>query len=570
MIIKKALKYFPLLFLTVSFNFLSLTVNGQDTESDLKIQLEEAKAKNNEQLTISTYIQLGDLYVKEGKVNKGQRFYRRGERRNNDNQYPTLAFLIHRQYARSYIQQKKFDEALTSYNEALSVAKKNKLKQRGKKIEQEINRFKKQLEKRNKAKEELETLNSMSREEAIKRINEENRKDSIETEAFFKQIESLTLEDGLNKAKLRRYQDELSKKELRIELLDQYSKTKAAENDRNKAYLVLKNNEIKRKELESQRQQGIIVFFIIVSVLMVSGILIVVFYYRRQRKLNTLLSEKNALIKEKNAEMISSLNYAQRIQNAVLVGNRKIDSYFPNYFILNQPKDIVSGDFFWINKTKDNKTAWAVVDCTGHGVPGAFMSIIGNQMLNEIILEKNITDPGEVLNEMRNGIVHSLNHKSNQETTNDGMDMALCVWNPKTNILEYAGANNNIYIYREHLDQTSLSSNNLRLRVFENQLIELKANRMPVGLSHHLTGAFDTVRIQLEKGDIIYATSDGFQDQFGGPKNKKYSTKRLKRLMIEVNEKPIHEFDTIFRNELIKWKGETEQLDDICVVGVRV
>ena len=210
-----------------------------------------------------------------------------------------------------------------------------------------------------------------------------------------------------------------------------------------------------------------------------------------------------------------------------------------------------------------------MVDCTGHGVPGAFMSIIGNQMLNEIILEKNITDPGDILNEMKNGIINSLNQKG-EGGTRDGMDMALCVWDPKTNILEYAGANNNIYISRKNLDYNILNEQHHKLEIFENRLIELKADRIPIGFSPHYSRSFDTYKIQLEKGDTIFATSDGFQDQFGGPKNKKYTIKRLKRLMIDVNDKSIQDYNAIFRDELSDWKGEFEQIDDICIVGVRI
>lgn len=556
--------------LLVMFHLIGITAFGQDKEADLRTQLKEAKSGNNDKLSISTYIRLGDLYVKEGNVNKGQRFYRRGERINTNDKYPELAILFHQHYARSYYKQDDFDNALKSYERALSLAKKTKLTKKIAQLTKEISQFKESVNQRKKAKNELDELKSMNKEDAIKHINERNRQDSIENEEFYSQIQTLHSKNGLSKAQLRRYKEELSKKELRIELLDQYNQTKTAENERNKAVLALKDNELEKNEIEANRQHNIILFFIIGFILLVVIIFIVIFYYRRQKILNLLLMEKNEVIKLKNSEMISSLNYAQRIQNAVLLGNKRIDTYFADYFILNQPKNIVSGDFFWINKTKDNKTIWAVVDCTGHGVPGAFMSIIGNQMLNEIILEKNITNPGKILNEMKNGIIDSLNQRGEQGSSHDGMDMALCVWDPKTNILEYAGANNSIYICRENLDHTMFDADRHRLQIFENQLIEIKANRIPIGFSYNYSRSFDTFSIQLEKGDTIFATSDGFQDQFGGPSNKKYSTKRLKRLMIEVNGKSIHEYNSIFRNELIDWKGDYEQLDDICIVGVKI
>lgn len=554
----------------MTFQLIGLTVFGQDRLSDLEAQLKEANSNNNTQLSIKTYIQMGDYYVKDGKIIKAQRIYRRAEKLNPGNKYPELAILYHQHYARSYIKQGNYDKALASYENALSLAKKSKSNNQITELQEEINQFKAQLSSRENAKEELNELKSMKKDDAVKYINQRNKEDSLEIEKFFRQINSLHSKNGLNEAKLLYYQNELSQRELKIELLDQYNQTKTAENEKNKAYLALRDNEIKRSELEANRQHNIIVFFIVCFTLLLIIIFIVAIYYRRQKKLNSLLSEKNEIINQKNTEMIASLNYAQRIQNAILVGKKKIDTYFPNYFILNQPKDIVSGDFFWINKTKDNKTVWAVVDCTGHGVPGAFMSIIGNQMLNEVILEKNITDPGKILNEMKSGIIHSLNQNEEDGENQDGMDMSLCVWDPQTNILEFAGANNNIYIFREDLDHKLFNVPHEKHKIFENQLIEIKANRKPIGFSPHYTESFDTYRIQLEKGDIIFATSDGFQDQFGGPKNKKYTIKRLKRLMIEANGKSINEYDTIFKNELINWKGDSEQIDDICIVGVRI
>src|SRR5690554_580063 len=562
MIILRNFKIILLLYLLIiSFSF---NVKGQNTLSKLNSQLKEAKSSNNSKLEIETYIELGDYYViEEENINKGQRFYRRSSRQNSDNKYADLAVLFNRQYARSLVLQNNYDKAIEHYEEALKLAKENKLKNYVKNLNQEIDQFKIRLAKIKKAKVELDELKSLKDDEAIALLEEKNEKEAQETEQFFTELNKLSKENQLQQIKLRFTENELDKKELKIQLLDQYNKVKTTE-------INLKNVELEKKQAEADRHQNIIVFFIIGSLLLLTIIVIIIINYYKQKKLNQLLFEKSEIIKQKNEEMTDSLNYAQRIQEAILIGNTTHHSSLPEHFVFNQPKHIVSGDFFWKNKTHDNKIIWAVVDCTGHGVPGAFMSIIGVRLLNKIVMERKITEPGEILDEMKKGIIHSLNQEKAKGRTQDGMDMALCVWDPETNILEYAGANNSIYILRKNINSAVFSIKASKIKPFENDLLEIKANRSPIGFYPYYDKPFETIKIQLEKGDIIYALSDGFQDQFGGSKNKKYTTRRMKSFMADNATQSIELQMDIFKKELNNWKGGFEQLDDVCIVGVRV
>jgi serine phosphatase RsbU (regulator of sigma subunit) len=555
----------------VSFQLFSLNTIGQSKLTDLEMQLNTAKGNSDKKLEVETYIQLGDYYVKQEKnINKGQRFYRRSSRNNKDNEFADLSILFNRQYARSFVLQNKYEDALTHYEEALKLAKANKLKNYIRNLNQEIDQFKIKLAKIRQAEKELDELKSLKDDEAIARLEEKNTEEALATEHFFTEINQLSKENQLQQIKLRFTENELDKKELKIQLLDQFNKAKTAEIEKSKTEIALKNAEIEKKEIETKRQQNIILFFIVGSLLLLIIILIVILNYSKLKKLNLLLSEKNNIIKEKNKEMTDSLNYAQRIQEAILLGSNQNRASFPEHFIFNQPKNIVSGDFFWSNKTKDNKIIWAVVDCTGHGVPGAFMSIIGARLLNEIVLERGISDPGEILDEMKSGIIDSLNQDGEKGESQDGMDMALCVWDPETHILEYAGANNSIYIFRKNINSTIIQIQDHKYKTFENDLLEIKANRSPIGFYPYNTKPFDTIKIQLHQDDIIYASSDGFQDQFGGSKNKKYTTKRMKHFMTHVSKESFNNQSISFKEELNKWKGGFEQIDDVCIVGVKV
>ncbi|MFZ5552413.1 MAG: tetratricopeptide repeat protein [Bacteroidota bacterium] len=300
--------------------------------------------------------------------------------------------------------------------------------------------------------------------------------------------------------------------------------------------------------------------------------------YRNKQKANLLITEQKkaveeqkAIIEEKHKEITDSINYANRIQTALLHNEEHWKKISPEYFIFFRPKDVVSGDFYWAHNT-ETKSIWVVADCTGHGVPGALMSMLGISFLNEIVAENKITDPAQVLNKLREKIITAFGSSGSNQPHRDGMDISVCVWNKKTNLLEYAGANNGVWIVRK-IDKlaSSESSETQLLKLSQlSKLIELKPDKMPVGVHDHQHISFTTKTHQLEKGDLVINYSDGYADQFGGAKGKKYKYSRLHQFFTDqYNEKP-KTINEKLENEFSQWKGNFEQLDDVCITGIKI
>ena len=290
--------------------------------------------------------------------------------------------------------------------------------------------------------------------------------------------------------------------------------------------------------------------------LLVTGLIIVIAVIAIKllllnRRTNKILKKQNTIIEEKNKNITDSINYAKRLQNAILPSNEMINKILPEYFILYQPKDIVSGDFYWVSQ-HENKTIIAAVDCTGHGVPGALLSIVGHNAINQTVNELNISKPSLVLDSM-NTIIKKILNQDEGNVIRDGMDMALCTYDKSTGILEYAGANNPLYI---------ISDKNLRV---------IKASKVTVGsIQEETKEPLLNHSIQLKKGDCFYLFSDGYADQFGGAKNKKFKTSLLQQLLLSLSHHTMVEQKKMIYDTLKKWQGNNEQVDDILVIGVRV
>jgi serine phosphatase RsbU (regulator of sigma subunit) len=283
-------------------------------------------------------------------------------------------------------------------------------------------------------------------------------------------------------------------------------------------------------------------------------------------KSNKELSSKNNIINQqreevvhKNKEIIDSINYAQRIQNALLPSVNELTQLFgKNYFVLMQPRDIVSGDFFWMAQI-DTIKYFAVADCTGHGVPGSFMSVLGNTILNELVTIAGVKEPAEILNKLRDRIIKDLKQTDNPDANRDGMDIALCAYNTVTNELKFAGANNEIYVLKRNTESFD-----------DPELLRLKANKMPIGIYHGALKPFTQQSIQVQRGDAVYLFSDGYLDQFGGPKGRKFKHSRFGELLNNISELPINEQGIMVVETFEKWKGITEQLDDVLVLGLEL
>jgi CheY-like chemotaxis protein len=254
-------------------------------------------------------------------------------------------------------------------------------------------------------------------------------------------------------------------------------------------------------------------------------------------------------IENKNKLILDSIQYAKLIQQAILPSVDAIENYVSDSFILYLPKDIVSGDFYWARKI-DNKLILVEADSTGHGVPGAFMSMLGMAFLNEIIGKDLLTTPAFILNKLRTKVIESLNQgKSN--ILRDGIDMAILCIDLNTLEAEFAGANSPMYLVRN------------------NELKKIKCNRMPVAISDRMD-SFEDIKIQLVKGDKIYMFSDGYTDQFGGPKHKKFKHKAFRQLILENCNKNMAEQKTVYHEAIKAWRGTNEQVDDILVLGVKI
>jgi serine phosphatase RsbU (regulator of sigma subunit) len=238
-----------------------------------------------------------------------------------------------------------------------------------------------------------------------------------------------------------------------------------------------------------------------------------------------------------------------------------ISDVFGQAFVLFKPKDIVSGDFYWIYSEgmADNELTGevfvAAADCTGHGVPGAIMSVICCNALNEVVVNRKVSEPGKILDAVREIVISNLKGSGNSGQK-DGMDIALCKLNLKTKVLKYAGANNPLWIVPAVTENQTL-------------IVEIKADKMPVGLYDNLK-PFSTQIIQLKSDDVFYVFSDGYADQFGGPKGKKYKYKQLEELLIANAKLPINEQKMVLNNSFESWRGNLEQIDDVLIIGIRV
>ncbi|GAB4143503.1 MAG: hypothetical protein Fur0041_18590 [Bacteroidia bacterium] len=247
-----------------------------------------------------------------------------------------------------------------------------------------------------------------------------------------------------------------------------------------------------------------------------------------------------------------SIRYAKRLQDAILPPSVFVKKYLPESFILFKPKDIVSGDFYWMYEG-NGKVYIAAVDCTGHGVPGAFMSIVGNNMLNQIVKDMPGLNAGEMLDAMNSLAGKTINQHSEDTAVRDGMDMTLCIFNPQTLELDMAGANNPLYLFRE------------------GQLTEYKADKLPIGyLEEGQIKKFSNNKIQLQKGDTLYMFSDGYADQFGGPKGKKFMVGQFRNFLADIHKNSLDEQKRILDATIEQWRGNLEQVDDILIIGFRI
>ena len=275
---------------------------------------------------------------------------------------------------------------------------------------------------------------------------------------------------------------------------------------------------------------------------------ILVFVLNKLTKSKRIITEQKELLEEKNRQITDSIEYALRIQTAILPPNRLVKQYLSDSFIYYQPKDIVAGDFYWMDTVND-LVLFAACDCTGHGVPGAMVSVVCHNALNRAVREFGLTQPAAILDKTAQLVIE--NFEGSDTEIKDGMDISMCALNPQTRKLEWAGANNPLWLIQN------------------NELIETKADKQSIGKGDDIK-PFTNHEFDLSQGQSIYIFSDGFADQFGGEPERKITKRRFKELIVSLQNIPLHEQGKALEKYIADFKGSIHQTDDILVIGVRV
>jgi serine phosphatase RsbU (regulator of sigma subunit) len=381
------------------------------------------------------------------------------------------------------------------------------------------------------------------------------------------------LRSEISKEKQLREEKEIQVKDLELDTLEKSEEIKVLNYEKALAAkdMQIKEQQIKiqESEIESEKMKNYVLFGFIILVILIG--LVILRSYFQKKKTNKLLVNKNfeiqqqkeeietqngmlleqkSKIEESHLQITDSINYAKRIQSALLNIEIPIETLFKEYFIYYKPRDIVSGDFYWIEKIH-NKIVVVAADCTGHGVPGAFMSMLGISLLNELTTSDRIETPGEILNELRNKVKIYLRQTGKMEENKDGMDMAMVIIDTDTWSAKFSGANNPIYIIRDH------------------QFMEYKPTRNPIGIYLNEL-PFKTEEIQLQKNDSLYLFSDGYIDQFGGEKGVRLKSSKFRELLLSICEKPMTEQHILLEEAYCQWKGNHEQVDDILILGLKI
>ncbi|HAM99481.1 MAG TPA: hypothetical protein DCQ26_12810 [Marinilabiliales bacterium] len=338
----------------------------------------------------------------------------------------------------------------------------------------------------------------------------------IEIEQRNKELELAFKKSSIQHIKLQKifYQNEMQRKELEQALIEIQKKNEELATQNEEISTQRDQIELQNEEIQSQRDFAIL----------------------------------------QQEEIRDNLLYASRIQQALLPPKYLMEQLLPEHFVLNRPKDIVSGDFYWISQNRF-KTIVAVADCTGHGISGAMMSMLGTAFLNEIINRNDITNSAQILDQLRERIIISLhqeNENNSLEFSRDGMDISLCIIDIVDNTLEFSGANNPLYLVRDQ------------------ELMELKADKIPIGIHEFCNEPYATQKLELKGKDEIYLFSDGFADQFGGSKGKKMKYTRFKQIILESASVPFHQKEWALDTAFNEWKGNQEQIDDVLVLGFKI
>ncbi len=488
-------------------------------------------------------VNLGELFFSKGDYKKALLYFERSlkaYRKVNSGNIPYTLINIGKIYAR----EKYYQNAFKYMEEALAIAEQNNSKlEIGQALLAIANTYLQKGDTQN-------ALKYYTRSEQI----------TSEIGAMYERRESY---DGLARTYAKRsdynnaYRYQLKESQLKDTLFSETSQLQL--NNLQKQFEIesmLKENEILKRDVKlketKNRLQLLAIFFLFLGLASISIFMILLVRANNlKKKANSELAEKNVLITSQKQAITDSIHYAGTIQNALLPPSELINNLLPHSFIIFRPRDIVSGDFYWLTESH-GRIICIAADCTGHGVPGAFMSMLGIAILNEIISRNPEINAGEILNEMRKYVMKFLHQNRKTGESKDGMDVALLIFNKEMTHVEYAGANNPLIIIRD------------------SELQMFKPDKMPIGIHFGIDQPFSRQEIEIRKGDMLYIFSDGYVDQFGGPEGKKFMIKNFKDLLVEVNSNDLKIQKQIIESRLEEWMGHLDQVDDIMVIGVRI
>ena len=496
---------------------------------------------------------IGNLYIEKEDYNKALDYYNRALKiKQAMSDYNGVTSTLYN-IARIYEKQKKLDLALKNINDALDIATEKDYKSLLVELYEE------------------QAFIYESDKKYKKALISYYRYDSLRKEIYSKEIANAYSQNE------KRYNYDKKEKENQI----YRTKQKAKEEKQRNFVIVLIIG---------------IIFLIIIAITILRG-------YRQKKQANELLEvqkteilDKNEKLSQLNEEIIqqkdeieaqrnmvytqkeeleeihkevtNSIRYAKRIQTSTLPKIEILKDVFADSFVLFRPKDVVSGDFYWFASV-ENHTVITVADCTGHGVPGAFMSMLGMSLLKEIVVKEYITEPSVILRKLRKEIINALQQKGVSGEQKDGMDMALISYNHDTKTTKYAGANNPLYI----ISSNEFVCETAEIKILESEtctkkLYEIKPDKMPIAIYEKMD-RFTSHEFTLSEGDVLYMSSDGFPDQFGGPKGKKFKYKPFKELLLHNSNLPMNTQHNKLNDTIVDWMGDLEQIDDVCIMGIK-
>jgi serine phosphatase RsbU (regulator of sigma subunit) len=502
---------------------------------------------NDKRRLAYAYINIGHIYTHQGKIEEARDYFNKSLQLNKDMNNPVWLADIYNNLGVLNLKSLSYDQAINSFDQSLELytqvdSKKGMASALNNKAKAylDLKQYANAIQNAEKAlRISLDTDNAIEARAAYENLYQAYEAMGAVAQSYKMFKEYIAIRDSI-------LSEENQKQAIRQEIKYSYEKQATADSIQAAEAQKVLDAQITAQQAQIKQEKtqriGLIIGLLMV---LVFGVFV---FHRLQitRKQKVVIEQQKGIVDEKNKEILDSINYAKRIQTAILPSNSVVQDYLPNSFILYMPKDIVAGDFYWMEK-KNGQVLFAAADCTGHGVPGAMVSVVCNNSLNRSVREYGLSEPGKILDQTKELVVQEF--EKSEEDVQDGMDIALCSLTGKK--LKYAGAHNPLWIIRD------------------GEILETKANKQPIG-KYDFAQAFETHEFDLLEGDTVYVFSDGFIDQFGGEKGKKLKSKAFKRMLLRIQDMNMGDQKNYLTEAFYKWKGEIEQIDDVCVIGVRV